>query len=42
MLCPNCPKVFRLRADYAAHLQTCRPKPAAAPERVLVGARSLA
>ena len=40
MLCPNCPKTFRLRADYAAHLQTCRPKPVLAPpERVLAGAR---
>lgn len=25
MRCPNCILAFRLRADYAAHLQDCRP-----------------
>ncbi|MBI2724206.1 MAG: hypothetical protein HYX50_03995 [Chloroflexi bacterium] len=25
MECPNCAMEFRLRADYAQHLQACRP-----------------
>ena len=25
MNCPNCSATFRLRADYASHLQRCRP-----------------
>ena len=35
MRCPNCTATFAFRADYAAHVQACRPASAEATDALL-------